>query len=486
MKSSGKSRNGFEQIPAHDEYFDEGAYLTALHDGYSDEEAYRMCSARTDSRDTLTDTQYRYPDPNQLSMRTEQDGIIHNKVAQLHDASRYYDGSRFAQVTSAGEGVGASGIETRDCTVAIGGQRLAFQDYKQHIDLGSPSTAEVVTSPMTSSTSSAQVTLGTSVSPSTPLPDTYAGRRSAQGRSNFPRECGACGRRFLYEDSALKHYRKHHGEPPHIILRYDAPKRPPPGLPRNIKAARARVRQSATPPASVPITTATPSRDQINRLESSESPIASADQVGQLSSSNLSCSTYNHSVTDSDETNDTVVSTSNLEIEDSMESTLSQRPTPQLLIHTETGRAYVDDFGQYDGHNGSAASPTNYDNPWFPQYDARYAAMQVRQELSQASSHTAQEEVARTNPHLVQRQLGQPTNQTARETQNTDMNDEDLPNIKFLKHEAGIGNHPPLPPAWAYDNTDASLTFHPDFGSYYRRDQSGQWRRWCEDTGRWD
>ena len=64
------------------------------------------------------------------------------------------------------------------------------------------------------------------------IPDTYAGRRTAAGRRNFPRQCGACGKRYLHEDSAIKHYRTHHGPEPHIILRYDAPRRPLAANPR--------------------------------------------------------------------------------------------------------------------------------------------------------------------------------------------------------------------------------------------------------------
>lgn len=77
--------------------------------------------------------------------------------------------------------------------------------------------------------------------------DTYAGRRGAKAREDFPRECGACHKRFLYEDSAVKHYRLHHNGPVSIILRYDAPKRPAPGRPRNTKAAKSQVRRGVTP-----------------------------------------------------------------------------------------------------------------------------------------------------------------------------------------------------------------------------------------------
>lgn len=77
--------------------------------------------------------------------------------------------------------------------------------------------------------------------------DTYAGRRGAKAREDFPRECGVCHKRFLYEDSAIKHYRLHHNGPPNIIQRYDAPKRPAPGRPRNNKAAKSRTRRGGTP-----------------------------------------------------------------------------------------------------------------------------------------------------------------------------------------------------------------------------------------------
>lgn len=78
---------------------------------------------------------------------------------------------------------------------------------------------------------------------------TYKQRRGAAARQNFPRECGACGRRFLYADSAVEHWQKHHTElgPPNIILRYDAPKRPMPGQPRNIQSAKAQNRRGVTP-----------------------------------------------------------------------------------------------------------------------------------------------------------------------------------------------------------------------------------------------
>jgi len=80
--------------------------------------------------------------------------------------------------------------------------------------------------------------------------DTYAGRRGAKAREDFPRECGACHKRFLYEDSAVKHYRLHHSGPVDIILRYDAPKRPVPGRPRNTRAAKSQVRRGVTPSTS--------------------------------------------------------------------------------------------------------------------------------------------------------------------------------------------------------------------------------------------
>jgi len=83
-------------------------------------------------------------------------------------------------------------------------------------------------------------------------PDTYAGRRGAKAREDFPRECGVCHKRFLYEDSAIKHYRLHHNGLPNIIQRYDAPKRPAPGRPRNDKAAKSRTRRDRTPSIASP------------------------------------------------------------------------------------------------------------------------------------------------------------------------------------------------------------------------------------------
>lgn len=79
------------------------------------------------------------------------------------------------------------------------------------------------------------------------LPDTYAGRRKPEARKNYPFECAACQKRFLYIDSAQKHHQKHHSEPLNIIQRYNAPKRPQPGRPRNRKNARAQIRRSRTP-----------------------------------------------------------------------------------------------------------------------------------------------------------------------------------------------------------------------------------------------
>ncbi|KAK5951559.1 hypothetical protein OHC33_007237 [Knufia fluminis] len=79
-------------------------------------------------------------------------------------------------------------------------------------------------------------------------PDTYAGRRTAEARDSFPWECGQCQKKYLYENSAVKHWHQHHQGPANIIQRYDAPKRPAPGRPRNNKAAKSQIRRGVTPP----------------------------------------------------------------------------------------------------------------------------------------------------------------------------------------------------------------------------------------------
>lgn len=74
--------------------------------------------------------------------------------------------------------------------------------------------------------------------------DTYKERRSAIARRDFPFECGICGARYLYQDSAKKHHKLHHtNEPIKIIRRFDAPTRPLPGRLRNLKSEAAQSRK---------------------------------------------------------------------------------------------------------------------------------------------------------------------------------------------------------------------------------------------------
>ncbi len=79
-------------------------------------------------------------------------------------------------------------------------------------------------------------------------PDTYAGRRAPKAREDYPWECGACNKRYLYENSAVKHWRQHHDGPANIIQRRNAPKRPAPGRARNNKATKSQVRRGMMPP----------------------------------------------------------------------------------------------------------------------------------------------------------------------------------------------------------------------------------------------
>lgn len=78
------------------------------------------------------------------------------------------------------------------------------------------------------------------------LASTYAGRRSAEARQNFPFACSACDKKYLYLNSAQKHWRMHHASvsvAPMITERWaGAPARPTPAIPRNAQAVQARGR----------------------------------------------------------------------------------------------------------------------------------------------------------------------------------------------------------------------------------------------------
>lgn len=79
------------------------------------------------------------------------------------------------------------------------------------------------------------------------LASTYAGRRSAEARQTFPFACTACDKKYLYLNSAQKHWRMHHASvsaTPRITERWaGAPSRPTPAIPRNAQAVQARGRQ---------------------------------------------------------------------------------------------------------------------------------------------------------------------------------------------------------------------------------------------------
>lgn len=77
--------------------------------------------------------------------------------------------------------------------------------------------------------------------------NTYKERRGAEARKKYPHECGICGKRYLYYDSAKKHHNlRHPGQLVNILKRFEAPNRPVLGRPRNYKAATAQLKRQTT------------------------------------------------------------------------------------------------------------------------------------------------------------------------------------------------------------------------------------------------
>lgn len=475
-------------MPSHDEHFDQYTYVNALWLGYSDGEALQLVSTGSPDGNKYTGTNYRYPDPELFSEPVTEDtsSIRADRIAtnsSEHDPdlrdSHLNDTSYETSTLTAG--IGASHAET-----GVGERQMQGQEHN-HTMTQEPSSTPQLTA--TSSTSAWTTSFRTTpdqdvrqLATATTLPDTYAGRRSAQGRSQFPRECGACGKRFLYEDSAQRHYRKHHGEPINIISRWDAPKRPPPGIPRNLKAARSRARRSGYPPTSA-VSTPSVARSDRDHTSMSLSPSSIwTDKVSESPTFTSISSIDSTLARLSDNAGKVINPLPNFRSNDIATQVVLQYPILQPAIDPEIS---MDPELANNAQFQSSSRPVpERIGPTISPEDARHAAIRTRQTLREALPDTAHEAIARANPHLMSRYVAR--SDVVNERSSAGDDDGVGENIRWLRTMANRGEYPPLPPDWAYDVGDRSLTWHAEFGKYFRRDVNGKWQSWCQNKNWWE
>lgn len=342
---------------------------------------------------------------------------------------------------------------------------------------------------------------------------TYAARRRAAGRKEFPWECGVCSKRYLYHDSAQKHYRQKHGEPINIIQRYDAPKRPLAGH-RNYKVAATQLQSSKN--SSLSPTISYSESHSYRALGKSASAVNHPLLIHLIDNEAVKVEFAGQAAILPTTTNSGHAAFNIIHRQPLHDSKSKLKTTQPLVSSKSEVPCGGQDENVYHAQSGFInpvlRKPSEIE---LIQPSSRLRKTQVEflkgmQLRPHAVSHFANSNVAETARQALC-YMENENNTTSAEMIEEPSSDRQLPslncqevaesqkptsdtaatllprnvayNIAKLRAQVNNGEIPSLMPA-VYDETDKTLTWHSQFGQFFRR-IDGVWERWDESQCCW-